>query len=318
MVFNKGAKAIEEQVAAGSVRSDRVDYLKVEDGKSVIIRMLTEGDALIRVAQHNYVKTKPAPKDAKKWPKGITAVCREDVQLAEMYPDGCYVCTNKLPNAQRTNEYAKPIPRVWALAVLRQPVLGDGSPERGGPERSGKVVGYSDVIEEYDIRDDSGKVTGKGKRPKIVIINQAWQNFFAGLAHFYSVYGTLCDRDYLISKSGSGMEVQYPSAPLVETPNLKPGTESWKRYEKVLADREIDLDGIVIGMSTDEWVARWLDPTKAVDKDGKIVPAGQVETGQDAGSADGFDATGAFEPVTPETEADMEALRRHLMGETTS
>lgn len=309
MAFKKGSEAIEESVkaeqAARASASGRLEYLTVESDDTVFLRFLTDAPEWIKVAQHAFAKTKTGPKDAKKWPKSMGAVCRYDSQIADMF-NGCYICDAGVKSAYR-DEPSRPSGKVWALAVMRASIKGDGSEDLGGPSMKGRVIGMGDVTEEYEILKD-GKSTGKkGVRPKIVMVNQAWSNFFAPLHHAWTVNGTVCDRDYAVKKSGSGTDTTYSIMPLDKVPGLEPGTEAWKRFEQALKDREIDLDEIVMNQASDEWYAKWFDPSKSVDKDGKV-----VKNLADA-DAEVFsptpDATG---PLDADAEAKMRELQARL------
>jgi hypothetical protein len=55
---------------------------------------------------------------------------------------------------------ATPRVRVWALAVERELVRGDGSEALGGPAKQGVVIGVRDKIDEVDEVDKDGKPTG--------------------------------------------------------------------------------------------------------------------------------------------------------------
>lgn len=288
MGFIKGSKAVEDadraaQEARKAAFSDRLGYFSLKDGETAFIRLLTpaEGeDSWIHVAQHSGVKTKKGPKDATKWPTSMGAVCRYDSQVKELLgTEDCYICDNKLNGFG--NKFAKPNTRVWALAVMRHQIRGDGSDEMGGPELKGKVLGMDDVLEKYQELDADGKPNGiELERPEIVMINMSWSNFFAALGHAQDSYGSVCDRDFSVRRVGEGTDTEYHIMPVDKVPGLEPGTEKWKVYEDLLKEREIVLDDIVLKQASDEHYARFFDPTKTVDKDGKVVaviPSGAAE-----------------------------------------
>lgn len=326
MAFNKGAQAIQEaeqQEAAArkaAYSADRLDYLKIPDGDSAYIRLLTPSREWIKVAQHSYVKTKPAPKGVKNWPKGMGAVCRNDRQLGF---NDCYICEHNLPSAGR-NEFAKPSSRCWALAVLRHPVRGDGSEALGGEELRGKLLGYTNTLEEYEILDGDKKPTGKkAERLHLVVVNFTWKQLFATLAHAEENYvGGVLGRDFKIMRSGSGTDTEYtvlamdPAEEDGEGTILKPGSPGWQLYIDEMKRRDIDpdnqLEKLVMDQASEEHYARWFDPTKMVEK-GKIVPAIPGE------AAEVF--TGDYPPKptddapnSPEQEAALAKMRQRLMA----
>lgn len=286
MAFDKGAQAIEQsekQEAAArkaAYSADRIDYLKVADGDSAHIRLLTPPSEWIKVAQHSYVKTKAAPSGVKSWPKGMGAVCRNDKQIGY---DDCYVCAQNLPSADRS-DFAKPSPRCWALAALRKPVRGDGSEALGGPDKQGVLLGYTNVLEEYEILDKDRKPTGKrAERLGLVIVNFTWKQLFATFAHSEENYvGGALGRDFKIMRTGQGTDTEYtvlamdPSEEDAEGNILKPGSKGWQLYTDEMKRRGIDpdnqLEKLVMDQASAEHYARWFDPTVTVDKDGNIVP----------------------------------------------
>jgi hypothetical protein len=84
--------------------------------------------------------------------------------------------------------------RTYGLAVLREEI-----------RKEGKVIGYKDKTVEVAKRDKDGKETGETEeRPAYVQISQGYKNFWSGFVGSYDMYGTLLDRDYKITRSGSG------------------------------------------------------------------------------------------------------------------
>lgn len=269
MGFNKGAKAIEaEEAAAQAARKSsgsRLDRLIIKgDGDSVYLRFYTGAEDWIHVMQHSGVTTKPGPEKAKSWPPRMDAICRYDKQIIELLNvTDCYVCDKQLTGFG--NDFAKAGRRVWALAVLRQGVKDPAT---------GRLAGLEDVTEEYDILKEDGKSSGvKGTRPKFVVVNMPWSNFFATIAQTDTVYD-IRTRDFLITRAGTGTDTAYRSVPLDPDPAIQLGTPAWAAYDKALSDRGITLDGIVTEKAGDEWFARWFDVTKSVEQDGKITETG--------------------------------------------
>lgn len=323
MGLAKGVSAIEQsekQEAAArkaAYAADRIDYLKIEPDGVAYVRLVTPASEWIKVAQHNYVKTKPAPEGVKSWPKGMSAVCRNDRGLG--YND-CYICAHSLPSAGR-NEFAKPSSRCWALGVLREQVRGDGSEALGGEEMRGKLLGYRNVLEEYEILDADKKPTGKkAERLALVILNFTWKQLFATLAHAEENYvGGVLGRDFKIMRSGSGTDTEYsvlamdPAEEDAEGTILKPGSPGWQLYTDELKRRGIDpddqLEKLILEQASELHYARWFNPNLNVDKDGKIVPA----SGSSAGAAVPAPAS-ASDDVSPEHQERMAAMKAKLLG----
>jgi hypothetical protein len=299
--FRRGGTAAEQAEKEASVSSSGrrgPDYFGLkDDGDSAVVRLLTDHDDWIWVNQHSFVPTKPGPKDAEKWPKNMTSVCRYDKAFGGHYQD-CYIDDGKLKNS-----FGKPAtarPRVWALAIEREIVRGDGSEALGGPAKQGVVVGIRDKIDEVDELGSDGKPTGnKLKYPRILVINQPMKGFFAHFKALHGLYGTVVDRDFSVTRSGTGTDTEYkivPIDPITDPATgqnlIKPGTPIWEKYLQAVAEREVSLEGIVADKASDEYYARFFDPTKTVEKDGTIVAATAATGGMvnlsaaDSGPAD--------------------------------
>lgn len=299
MGFTKGTSAAEtlikqeEAARAASRDPSRVDFWSLaKDDDSCFLRFLTEADEIITVKQHTGVLTKAAPEGVAKWPKAMGAVCRRDPQLDF---EDCYICDNKLKNSYGNDSW--PANRSWALAVLRT-AQGDD------------VI---DVMEEYEILDADGKPTGKkGNRPTIVVVNQSWKLFFSAIHHQYiaqpmAAKRTIRNRDFYIRRSNTGKDTTYGITAMDATPELAPGTEAWKVYEDVLAERGVDLEKIVIGQADDLYYARWFDVTKAVDKEGKITSTGATISESSAAVYSGeLDQQAAMSPAMAEKLARLQ------------
>lgn len=319
--FTRGSSniAAEEEAAAEARKAGysdgRVPFFGVKDKETKYIRLLTaaEGDeGWFRFAQHSGVKTKPAPadmEDKSKWPAQMGAICRNDKQFKHEAFDtifatrSCYICENKLISVWG-NKVSKPSNKTWALAVERTQVK-DGD---------GKVIGFGDVTEEYEVRDEQGEGTGvMAVRPRIVVINQSFSNFFAPIHYLRTTTGSdERARDFAIRRVGDGKDTEYHVIALDPTPNLTPDTPAWKRYDDEIARREIDLGEIILKQASDEHFARWFDVTKIVDKEGNITEASASEVASAQAAAQ--KASVGVGEVDSDAEAKMAALRDRVMG----
>lgn len=285
--FNRGGAAAEEadKATSGVRTSTHADFFSLkDDGEATVIRLLTDHDDWIYVGQHSFVPTKPGPKDAERWPETMMAVCRHDQSFGGYYKD-CYICDAKLKN--RFGKVASSRVRLWALAVEREVVKGDGSEALGGPERLNTIVGIRDKIDEIHEVDDKGEETGNILRyPRILVINQPMKGFFASLKSLYGLHNTLCDRDYTVTREGTGTDTSYRFTAIDPVPDVKPGTPAWEKWQQVLTEREISLEQMVAHRASDEYFAKWFDPSKRLDKDGKVVASDTpVNLPADEGSA---------------------------------
>lgn len=262
--FRKGGEAAQEASKNSGGGFRKTNFFGIEENEQAVLRYLTDKDDWIFVDQHAGAVTKPAPKDFEgNWPKSMPAVCRHDEAFAGMF-DGCYICDNKVQNTY--GKVSKPTVRIWALACLREEVIGTKELVEQGvctEDQIGKRIGFTDATRKVPKFDDEGKaIEGEEVEERaIVVVNMAPNNYFNALTATGQVYGgTVCDRDYVVKRSGKGTDTEYSNVPLDATPNLKPGTESWKRYEKAIEEQGLDLGTLVMDRASDEYYGRFWDP----------------------------------------------------------
>jgi hypothetical protein len=268
--FGKGGKAAaaaDEAVRAASGKHfRRTPYLSIEDGDYQIVRYLTDSPDWTYVKQHPGAPTKNGPADYKgTWPTSMPAICRHDDAFEGIYDD-CYICDAEL--IDNWGKKCTPKVRVWALAVLREEVVGTQEMADAGQipaEKVGFLVGCRDVYREVDETNEKGEATGKKvKELAIVLVNFAVSNFFDGLNSAYGTYGTVCDRDFKVERKGTSKDTEYFNIGLDPTPNLKPGTEKWQKYLDAIEEQKVDVEEIISDRASDDYFARFFDPNKTV------------------------------------------------------
>lgn len=263
-------------------------------GESVVIRLVTDEPDWREVKQHSFIPTRPAPADKpedRKWPARMGAVCRHSRGFDTIY-DECYICDHMTveKNGKTRKPYAST--RLWAVAVVRKPVIGTQDHVDAGliePYQVGKPAFYEDETFEKDEFED-GQPTGKTRTlKKFVVLNFAMENFFDKLLGFNNVYDTVVDRDYKVTRKGAGTDTSYEIAPL--DPQKDP--ETGKRLDlrnpdfAKLYEYDFDLDKIIADQASDEHYTWFFDvrvPTSWVKrfppKDGE-----KSETSSSNGSA---------------------------------
>lgn len=274
--FATGSQSLKD--ASKGADFARTHYFKIDDGESAIVRFLTDYTetaehvgAWITVDQHGHVPTRPKPdwvkKDAR-WPEHFGVVCRNTkckglpgepplwtVMDDKDGPDGkegCLVCEMRSSD----NKPYRAASRGWALGCLREEVRGDGSPEKGGEKMKGKVVGYIDKTRE--VERDGNVVSEKA----IVVFNMGWKNFFGTLDGFGNHYETILDRDYKITRAGSGVDTDYQIVPMDPVPG--PDGDRYDLREKKYMDRyplSATLDEVVEEQAAHVYHRRWFDPS---------------------------------------------------------
>lgn len=270
MALNRGGKAAEQEAAQRRTFS-KAEYFKLEkSGDSTVLRFIDDSDRWIYIGQHSFVDTKDRPADVKadeKWPDKMSSVCRKDKAFQDpdstpYYPDGCYICDHMVkPDGKKF----WPQVRLWARAVVREAVLAtaeDVASGKYGDVVEGQRLGYRDV--EQELKDEKTGVTRMVK--KIVVVNMGVKNFFGAMQGYHDVYGTALDRDYHITRSGTGTETDYKIVPLDAIPsfNLK-SPELQAKYQQYAVDAQIsddDLEKMIVELSSDDYYARFFDRTK--------------------------------------------------------
>lgn len=273
--FNKGGKSAKEAVKEAAARSGfrRTNYLRLAEDESAIVRLVDDHDEWIWIHQHSFVPTKGAPPDfksesGKKWPETMGAVCRKsktkegDLVFPEFVGE-CFICDEMTNPNNKRGKYFPQI-RVWARGVLRDEIIGTKAMlARGEIEeyQVGLAVGYQDREIEIEETDAKGEPTGKTKKEKeIAVLNQAMSNFFQKLQACAETYGTVLDRDYKITKVGSGKDTDFDIVPLdkIFNDDGKPYTlqdpKVREQYTKLL-----DLEAVIEEQASDDYYDRFFD-----------------------------------------------------------
>ena len=286
--FSRGGDEAEEMAKStgGGGGRRRAAFLSLKEGESTVLRYLLDQPQWYNTMTHTGVPTKAKPKDwpaDSNWPSGMPAVCRYDKAFAEDKAAGfpaihtdCYICDAKVENSY--GRVSKPQPRHWTLAVVREEVIGTQQMVDAGqiePNQVGQRVGFKDRLREVEVpkKDDKGEFV---KNPDgtlametvterdIIVVNQPMKNYFGGLNTMYSVYKTVCDRDYHVTRYGSGTDTDYRHVPLDKTDDLMPGTEKWKRYTTAIEEmgEAADIEALITERASDEYYALFFDPNK--------------------------------------------------------
>ena len=307
-MFREGIDAAEEAGARKSFGRS-YDYFSLDDGKSIDGRFISEARPVpsdspvygrirgwLTVKQHNQMPTRPAPstlKEGQRWPKSMGGVCRHDKAFSSMYTD-CYVCDVYNVSSGKVN---KPKDRTWGLFLVREAIIDKGV-----------LVGMRDVIEEIEVTGEDGQ-TKKITRPKILVVNQAWSTFWAHYSTHVDMHGTVLNRDFRIVRRGTELDTDYP--PAAFDPMPLEGTNEPLDFrnpahlaaydEKYGKDWIPDLGAIVADKASDEYYARFFDPTKPF-------PVREGEKSEDG-------AAPQKPAVNEPSEAELAALAARVQGQ---
>lgn len=241
-----------------------------KNGDSVRLRFITALDDLPTVAQHEFAPTKKGPSSATNWPETMSATCRMARAFQGGYPD-CYLCDNPPPSKWDVAKTVKAVDKTWALACLRKL-----------DEKTGVV---RDVARKVVVNDDKGEPVEKLERALIVVCmkpSNFWKNLLVQATHL----GSLCDRDFTITRVGESKKTEY--VPMYEDKDtvLNPANPDgdgkkikWSNYLTDATDQELHLDTLIASSATDEYYARFYDKRYTVTDAGLIVPSGDGAPG---------------------------------------
>jgi hypothetical protein len=194
-----------QEAAAASRTGQGYEYLAslFKDQESVLLRFVTDEPQWIRTKQHDFAETKPAPPDKpadRKWPEQITAICRRTLgQDRQPIHEDCYICDNPKPD-KKFGKVRKASYRMWAIACIRDEVLGTQEMADKGqiePYMVGAMVGATDALIDVDemIKNPgTNKLEPTGRKIKkkhFVVVNMSNFNFFDGLVVCAKHYRTM-------------------------------------------------------------------------------------------------------------------------------
>lgn len=317
--FGMGGEAAVEASKTLGGNFAKVEYFHLDKPDDyMFLRILTDSQQWVYAKQHIGFPTKNAPQGyTGKWPTSMPASCRYDEGFKGYYAD-CYPCDHPEIKDKWGNPFKAKV-RVWALACVREEVIGDGSEELGGEAMRGQRLGFRDAMREVAERNDKGEETGNTiKERRIIVINMATHNFFGGLQGIFGIYKTVCDRDYIVKRRGTGKDTDYDIMPMDVIEGIKPGTERWKQYEESIEQQGIDIKKIIVDRASDDYFARFLDPTKTPPP-----PAGGTPAASGGDAPQGAPVEQQQAASTPEVSGDALAamrdrVRSHVPGTTST
>lgn len=210
----------------------RINFFRVEPGKPVIVRFLTDLfrtpdsrlPAIVTYLRHSNIPTIPDPNNDKR-PKSMPAICRNDKSLKKHFSGGCPICDRIKEDAE--GESTKPWPQTMGLVVIRKEIT------KGG-------TAIEDVTQDGDILvpdpDKPGEfITTKGQVPVVELVQQSGGNFWDVIAGSTQRLGSIVTDDYEVDKSvnpSNKRKVTWTFAPVRTRPafDLRDDAELLARY----------------------------------------------------------------------------------------
>lgn len=318
--FGKGGKKAEEIVQQQS-NFAKVKWLDIADKETIILRLLDDSEDWLYAQQHNFVPTKGAPEGASseessKYPTRMSAVCRMDDGF--LNPDtnerehaDCFICDHMSKDDGKP--YTRAL-RLWSRAVVREPVIGTQEHVDAGKieaKKIGAVVGYTDKMVEKPILDDDKKPTGKVEMQReILVLRQGMKNFYGYLQGAADVYGGLLDRDWSVTRKGTGTATDYSIMPLNPTQGFDLADPATKeRYEGYAKQVGIDLPDLIAKQASDDFYGYFFDTrVKAEARRKKDGDSNKGESGAPAAQQE--------KPKDPEVSAEaVAAMKARVMGD---
>jgi hypothetical protein len=186
------------------------------------------------------------------------------------------------------------------VAVLREEKVKDGKP----------VV--QDHFEKIDVGGTSYDSRWFG------IIKQSHGNFWSHIMAYYNRYGTICDRDYEITREGDGKDTKYHFVPVYEDPTLPDAAAVQKQYGygKKFADDD-PTRFLYVPQTLAEWGDQYASEDRAkfwlTDREGAVSTSTPVAAPNGLGE---FRPETTANPVVAEVQNsdDFDALRAKLLA----
>lgn len=197
---------------------DKTRYFRWNTGESKILRMFFDMDEVFSVWFHEMVECSDG--------RSRSFVCRQEIG------ETCELCA-VTSNGERARR------REIGIGVAIQ---------RVEHREAGNIVGYSDAVEEIE---------GK-KVPIVGLVKMGPRNFWAKFEHFYARYGTVIDRDYEVTRIGSGTSTDYIVVPC-DPVALPERQESWRTYLDVrYGDFVPNVEEMLMRYASQEYYDRFL------------------------------------------------------------
>lgn len=196
-MMKTGLQALRESIEKPVAQTtyNRLNYFKWDNGDTKIVRFLT--DDIITARFYEYVI------DAR-------GKFQNFIYSPDVFGDGTEDFVKKYGGKVYENGKSGPlidpklIERTAGIAVLRKEI-----PKAGGGT---EIVDYT---EDIVVGDQTYKTRWFG------IVRQAKRNFWQQLSNLGMRYGTLCDRDYEITRTGERLDTTYSIIPLDQDPDLR-------------------------------------------------------------------------------------------------
>jgi hypothetical protein len=147
--------------------------------------------------------------------------------------------------------------------------------------------------------------------PEVVVLNFSTNNFFGALQGYYDVFKTVLDRDFHVTRKGTGKDTDYSIIARDPIRNADGSVYDLRNPEtRAKYEGLVDLGELITAQASDDHYARYFDPTVPIPprrdaEDGDSAPA-SAQRSQEPMKA----APAANEP----NEEQMKAMRERIKG----
>lgn len=194
-------QAADEAKSGGTGSFGRLGFFGLKDGESIILRFLSPEPMVAKF--YEFVQTR----------EGAESKSTSFIVAPDFYSDD--------PDWQGED---------WVLKFGGK-IRKYGSSELEEPYAVTRTVGVAVVREEEPYTDDKGRrrtrtrdalreFTGKSDKTyqgrEFLVVRQSYKNFWAPLVEYFHEYGTICDRDYKITRKGADKDTFYTVIPQAE------------------------------------------------------------------------------------------------------
>ena len=309
--MRKGLAAVEESIkSSGSTATGGLgrylSYLIVGEGESKIVRFLTDAEDLVPTKFYEFVKDKNG-----KYQNFVVA--------SDLYGDDPSWRGEDwvLKYGGKTADYTtkelvdpKPRERIVGLAVERE--------EYPVEENGRRVMRTQDKLNNFEGKD------GKAYDARNFLVVKQYKTFWQTLTSYYHEFGTLCDRDYKVTRNGTGKDITYSIIPKSPDPDWNYDGSSLDelraRYgygtgkDMDGGDLTIDSDDrfLYCRQTLDDWLTEQASEERARDAlvGGTIQPETRPAPGWATGDSD--EPTASPAPAPPAANGEVSSLRARL------
>lgn len=279
-----------------------LSYFILGDGETKTVRFLTDATDLVAVKFHEFIQDKNGK--------------FQNFVYAPDYHGGGEDWVAKYGG--KTTDYntkepvdSKPRERIVGIAVEREEIQVE--------ENGRKVIKTQDKLLTFEGKD------GKTYPARNFMVVKQYNAFWRQLAGYHQEFGTICDRDYKITRTGTGRDIVYSIIPKTPDPDWNlDGTSMTALLASYGYGTGQDMDGQPLTMESEdrflycrETLKEWLDNQASEERVREALVGGdEIMAVSSPAAAPGWASESADEPQAAPAPAasntDVSSLRARL------